>query len=638
MTDNYVETGVSGFNTLTSSIQPIKRKQGLPLRCYTCGPTVYADAHLGHARTYVSLDMIRRIMTDYFRIPVEWCMNITDVDDKIINEFNTKKTGFNTVFEYSKNREQAFFHDMDSLNVRRPDSLLRVTEVIPQIIEFIDDLIKTGFAYEANGSVYFDVPKYANDERFTYAELEPSSFNLTEGRQSEDLVDQGKRNFPDFALWKGAKPGEPSWDSPWGKGRPGWHIECSAMSTKFYGSQFDIHCGGIDLRFPHHTNEIAQSQARHGVVPWVHTWFHTGQLKRNGEKMAKSLKNYKTVSEIVQQYDWRIIRMAFALVSWQNVLDFTDEHFSQAVSTFKYFTNFLQKAEGLLQAGQASDVHDYNEVDGQFAALIEQTVEKIRTAFSTNFEIPAALDALKQLINAANSEPQPNNALLISAGRLVNQTLTVLGFQRDSINLTETAGVNLGPVATSMADYRRTTRPATLALLKDSREISKLFGVDLKNPRPADDAVEGQKRYDAVQQLDAHVKELLSQLDALRDQTLPALGIKLEDKADGSVDFKIGDPEEFLREAKLQQEMKQSKKEEKQQKKDTKGAGGNKKESEPVEHPREIFRKQTDKYSQWDEEGLPTHAADGTPLSKSQLNKVKGIYNKLLDKYNKKHK
>ena len=627
-----IDTGLTAFNTLGSSLQPIKRHEGQPLRVYTCGPTVYADAHLGHARTYVSLDMIRRIMTDYFRIPVVWCMNITDIDDKIINEFNTKKTGFNTVFEYSKNRENAFFKDMDALNVRRPDSLLRVTEMIPEIIKFIEDLVKNGFAYEAKGSVYFDVMKYANDQRFTYAELEPESFSLTESRQSEDLAELGKHNDPDFALWKGAKPGEPSWDSPWGKGRPGWHIECSAMSDKFFGNQFDIHCGGIDLRFPHHTNEIAQTQARSGCVPWVHTWLHTGQLKSNGEKMSKSLHNYKTISTTLQTNDFRLLRMAFALTSWQNVLDFNEEHITQASNILKRFTNFLEKAEGMLQTGQATEVHDYTETDRKFTILLEETQLKIRNAFANNFNIPAAINALQELINASFADPQPNNGLFIAAARLVNQILNILGFTKETVKLSESGGVNMGPVATTMAEFRRVTRPTTLDLLKDEREVAQALGVNLKQPRPEGDE-EAQKRYDLVKRLDDHVKKLLADMDKLRDDGLPSLGIRLEDRADGSVDFKIGDPEDPEIKQKKQTIAKEQK-QTKQQKKEQQP----KKAAEPIEHPSETFRKQTDQYSQWDESGIPTHDAEGKPLPKSRINKLKGVYNKLLAKYNKQHK
>lgn len=642
MSDELIDTGVSAYNTLGASIQPIKLHKGLPLRCYTCGPTVYADAHLGHARTYVCLDMIRRILTDYFRIPVMWAMNITDIDDKIINDFNSKKTGFNTVFEYSKNRENAFFKDMDSLNVRRPDSLLRVTEVIPNIISFVQDLVDKGFAYAESGSVYFDVIKYSKDDRFTYAELEPESFNVTEGRKSEELVDSGKHNAPDFALWKAAKPGEPSWDSPWGKGRPGWHIECSTMSTMLYGKQFDIHCGGIDLRFPHHTNEIAQSQAKNEVVPWVHMWLHTGQLKRNGEKMAKSLKNYQTIGEMVQQVDWRIIRLAFAIVPWQNVLDFNDDHLNQAISLYKRFTNFLQKADALLQSGQVSDVHGYSETDRAFANLIEETHIKVKTAFATNFNIPAAIQALQDLINAAFADPQPNYSLFVSAARLVNQVLSTLGFTKDTLQLSEAAGVNLGPIASILAGFRKESRQAGLSLIRTTRAISQYLNVNLKQPRPesndnGNEATEEQKRYDFVKQLDELNKQLLSTFDQLRDKSLPSVGIKLEDRSNGDVEFKIGDPEEFEREAKLQAETKQQQQQQKQQQKEQNN--NNKKQAAaPVVHPAEMFRNQTDLYSQWDDQGIPTHDAEGKPLPKSKLNKLKGVFEKLLAKYKKQHK
>jgi cysteinyl-tRNA synthetase len=295
-----IDTGIKAFNTLGSELQPIMREAGKPLRCYTCGPTVYSTSHLGHARTYIALDMIRRIMTDYFNIPVQWAMNVTDVDDKIIKGFNElseeKKSQYNApgmklndrVQAYAREREKEFFEELDVLNVRRPDSLLRVTEVIPEIVKFIQDIIDEDFAYVGkDNSVYFDVEKYESDPRFVYAELERSSFNAGGTGAEFSSESEGKRNRNDFALWKAAKSDEPYWPSPWGNGRPGWHIECSTMSSLFYGDQFDIHCGGIDLRFPHHTNEIAQSQARSGIVPWVKMWLHTGQLRAGGQKNVK---------------------------------------------------------------------------------------------------------------------------------------------------------------------------------------------------------------------------------------------------------------------------------------------------------------------------------------------------------------
>ena len=272
---------------------------------YMCGPTVYDNSHLGHAKSYVQFDILRRIMTDYFGYKVHLCMNITDIDDKIINRSNEEKKEF---FEFSRYWETQFFDDMAALNVRLPNVVTRVSEYVPEIVAFIEKIIARGFAYEANGSVYFNVIKFSKDPKHTYAKLEPTSFgdadklaegegNLGAGQESE------KVNKQDFALWKKSKPGEPSWDSPWGKGRPGWHIECSAMAHEIFKDfPIDIHSGGCDLKFPHHDNELAQSEAYYSCDNWINHFWHTGKLFIDGLKMSKSLKNYITIKQILKNH------------------------------------------------------------------------------------------------------------------------------------------------------------------------------------------------------------------------------------------------------------------------------------------------------------------------------------------------
>ncbi|KAH0789594.1 cysteinyl-tRNA synthetase [Histomonas meleagridis] len=618
-------TGVSVYNTLTKNVSPIQIENGKPLRVYTCGPTVYSDSHLGHARTYVTLDMIRRILSEYFNIPLQWTMNITDIDDKIIDSFNQGKTGCSTIFEYSRNRENAFFKDMDSLNVRRPDSLLRVTEVIPQIIDFIKTLVEKGFAYEKAGSVYFDVQQYINSG-FKYAELEAGSYS-EENRQSDDLAELGKKNSADFALWKATKPGEPFWDSPWGKGRPGWHIECSTMSGIFFGDHFDIHCGGIDLRFPHHTNEIAQSQAKFGVDPWVRIWIHTGQLKINGEKMSKSLGNFKTISSSLETHDWRTLRMAFALVPWQKVLELTDGLIEHANSLLSKITNFLQNAEAIHSTGHATDVHEFNEVDNEFSLLLTKTSLDVESAFSNNFNIPQVLELISQLITSANSM-KPNNGLILSSARFIKRIMNILGFTKDSCNLSESTASNLGAVAESLAHHRQEIRVPARSLLTDTKAIAQLLGVDIRKPRPDNDE-EAQKRYDAIKLLDEHTKSILSLMDKQRDITLPALGIRLEDSNNG-VTFKLCDPEDVEAKLKKQAQMKHAQEVKKQQQQQK----GNKKQAVVVD-PAVFFREQTDKYSEWDETGFPTKDAKGEPLSRGQINKLRKQQKLMQDRFNK---
>jgi len=579
--DQEVATGDQGVARLDKKPKEyppsqVQRRKGHPLCVYACGPTVYSEAHLGHARTYTSLDIMRRIMSDYFRIPVMWCMNVTDVDDKIINEFNKGETGFASVFEYSKDREASFFAGMDALNVRRPDSLLRVSEVVPEIVDFVKELVSRGFAYQQGSDVYFDVPKYNGTEGFAYAELEPESFsaaNRQGSRSAEpgkgtgvDLATREKRSEPDFVLWKGAKEGEPSWPSPWGPGRPGWHIECSTMSRLFFGDQFDVHCGGIDLRFPHHTNEIAQSQARSGVAPWVRAWWHTGQLMIGEEKMSKSLANFKSIKQALEAHPWRSLRMAFAMKQWDSSMRLTDQGVNAASSTLSKITNFLQQAECMLATGASGDVHAYSDKDRRFAAQLGATGDRVRAAFAHNFDVPDAISAILELVKEANLEPAPNGALLVAAARFVSHIMDVLGFNKETGAVSGEA-TNLKPVAVVLAAFRCEARSNARAMLSDVRVARGALGSGEVDA--------------AMKALEDRVKRNLALLDAMRNVTLPALGIYLEDAKDGSVTFKLYEAKKMS--AKPAARAKPAPK--------LKAAPV----AKEVEHPAEVFQAQTDK-------------------------------------------
>ena len=237
-----------------------------------CGPTVYDHSHMGHARTYIGFDVIHRILTDYFGYNVFQAMNITDIDDKIINKSIDTGIEFN---EISRKWETEFFKDCNELNIRPPNVITRVSEFVPEIIDFIKKIIENGYAYEANGSVYFNVPKFSCADGHTYAKLEPTNISEEEILKAEGALTSAdvladKKDKRDFALWKKTKEGEPAWESPWGLGRPGWHIECSAMVHAIFDEYpIDVHSGGMDLKFPHHDNEICQSEAYYGCNNWV---------------------------------------------------------------------------------------------------------------------------------------------------------------------------------------------------------------------------------------------------------------------------------------------------------------------------------------------------------------------------------
>lgn len=276
------------------------------LTWYSCGPTVYDSAHIGHARTYVCTDIIRRILTDIHDKDVNFAIGVTDIDDKIIERAMSK--GYKNWPEMElmvRNLEKDFFEDLDALNVRRPDAVLRVTEHIKEIIEYIEGINKSGCSYITPDGVYFSVASSGDSyEQFRKLSTVIDSSTTT---NSDEITSETytaaplghKKDRRDFALWKSTRKGEPSWDSPWGPGRPGWHIECSAVTHSYFGPTMDIHSGGIDLQFPHHTNEIAQCAAHNSKAPsaWVKYWMHTGHLYIDGRKMSKSLKNFISIKD-----------------------------------------------------------------------------------------------------------------------------------------------------------------------------------------------------------------------------------------------------------------------------------------------------------------------------------------------------
>lgn len=305
------------YNTLSRKIESFKPLTPKKVGMYTCGPTVYGPGHLGHARSYTSFDLLKRTLT-YNGFKVTHVLNITDVHDDMIKKANELKV---TIFDLSKKYTALFLKDMEDLNVVPADYYPKVTEHIKEIIEMVKVLVKKGYGYvEKDGSVYFRVSKFADYGKLSLVKLEKAKAGT---RAKTDKYD--KEEMIDFALWKGAKEGEPSWESPWGKGRPGWHIECSVMSKKYLGDTFDIHGGGMDLKFPHHENEIAQSEAANGA-PFVNYWFHTALLEVEGQKMAKSLGNFIEISQIKEKgFDPLALRYLFLTTHYRQKLNFTWE-------------------------------------------------------------------------------------------------------------------------------------------------------------------------------------------------------------------------------------------------------------------------------------------------------------------------
>lgn len=304
------------------------------VRMYVCGPTVYDSSHIGHARSVVVFDVIVRYLKAK-GFDVTYVRNFTDVDDKIIDKAN--QLGIDSQ-EVAERFIKEFHEDMDALNVERATIEPKATEHISQIIQFIEKLIKKGFAYQINGDVYYSVENFKEYGKLSGRKLE----DMEAGARVE--IDERKHNPFDFVLWKSSKPGEPAWESPWGKGRPGWHIECSAMSNEYLGETFDIHGGGKDLNFPHHENEIAQSEAIFGK-PFVKYWIHNGFVNIDQEKMSKSLGNFLMIKDVIEIYHPEVVRLFLLSNHYRSPIDFTDKAMDEARSGLDKIYAFLERAE-----------------------------------------------------------------------------------------------------------------------------------------------------------------------------------------------------------------------------------------------------------------------------------------------------
>ena len=319
------------YNSLSEKKEDFVPLQEKHVGIYACGMTVYDKPHIGHARKEVAIDIIVNYLK-YCGFSVTYVRNFTDVDDKIIARANERKISF---CELTEENIDAFYRAMDALSLARPDVEPKATEHIPEIIAMIQKLVEKGYAYPApDGSVYFAVEKFKGYGKLSGRKLD----EMISGTRFD--VDENKQNPLDFALWKASKPGEPKWESPWGEGRPGWHIECSAMSTKYLGDSFDIHAGGRDLIFPHHENEIAQAECATGK-PFAKYWVHNGFLTVEGEKMSKSLHNFITVEDALKQYHPEVLRYFMLSTHYRTPIDFSMANLRETEKKICYFYNTL---------------------------------------------------------------------------------------------------------------------------------------------------------------------------------------------------------------------------------------------------------------------------------------------------------
>ncbi|XP_065174386.1 cysteine--tRNA ligase, cytoplasmic-like [Sycon ciliatum] len=678
------------YNSLSRAKDDFKPLEGRKVKWYMCGPTVYDVAHMGHARSYMSFDIVRRVLADYFGYNIVYAMNITDIDDKIIVRarrnflveqyveqkpstaqlisdvsdalapFTTKVeketdndkramlqrllteattslealkkavengsaneamcdalvtrardplgawldfhkggsvTDHSIFAKLTQHVERLFHADMQALNILPADFLTRVSEYVPEVVEFIQRIIANEFAYEADGSVYFDVKKFDEDPNHTYAKLVPEAVGdraaLAEG-EGELSAATGKRSDRDFALWKSSKPGEPSWDSPWGQGRPGWHIECSVMCSDILGEKVDIHSGGVDLKFPHHDNEIAQSEACFGHDSWIQYFLHAGHLTIEGCKMSKSLKNFITIQEALSRYSSRQLRLAFLTHSWQATLDYSENVMSEAKQLESFFDNFFHYVRDLMQRQSAEVRWCVPKPTAAEKELHEKFIEKqsaIHDALCDSINTAAAMQILREIVSLVNVYTQNAKAavdsqLIKKIETYVSKILATFGLPEPKDDVSQ-AGKS---VVYALSDFRDTVR----ATAREAKQVG-----------------------------------LLEACDALRNDILPELGISLEDRPDGPALVKFVDKEVLLEERRKELELleeKRRKKAEAQRKAQELQAAKDAKKRIP---PSEMFRKDP-KFTQFDEQGVPTHERDEKgeekPVSGKQKKKLQKLY------------
>ncbi|TLS30253.1 hypothetical protein PpBr36_03238 [Pyricularia pennisetigena] len=770
---------------------PFEPKEKGNVSWYACGPTVYDQSHLGHARNYVSTDIIRRIFMHYFDYKVKFVMNITDIDDKIIIrarrqrllDLEKKKTytpeelhalGAKAFLAYAqsnlpllvegegldeKNYEERrdkayggvlaggaltadgkpgdaeakikmhlsnmdaaakglrdgkvfgsadevllpyldslyketidtsdqsmftdltrrmeadFFDDMDNLNNLRPDEITRVTEYVPQIADFVDRIVKKGFAYESQGSVYFDIAAFEKAGN-TYARLKPESRGdkalQEEGEGSLSKGAGGKRSPGDFALWKQSKPGEPYWPSPWGNGRPGWHIECSVMASDRLGAQMDVHSGGIDLAFPHHDNELAQSEAyfcEHGKGEhtWVKYFLHMGHLSISGSKMSKSLKNFQTIKDaLATTYSARNLRIVFMMGRWNEGVEISPELRVQADSWENTVNQFFTNTKSwLAEAGVASTndgleslfISDDAAQQGLLADL-GQAKRDTEAFLANSFDTNGALRTIADLINKVNvhKREHKSDADLAAIERIARWVTRMVGIFGLDANAKPpynglgwvsdpSAGLDLEAVRTTYASVRDEIKAsgfaesviAVLDTQNPASDVQKLQDSGVTDPErlayPFVDAVaklRDELRRTVSSAASAEQKKaILALSDRIRDHDLTNLGVYLDDRPDGQPSLIKFVPAAQLiaaREEKAaQQAAKERAKEEARLEKERKEQ---ERWAKAAVKPQDMYRAETDKYSEFDDEGIPTKMKDGSEVTKSAAKKLKKDWEK----------
>jgi len=412
------------YNTLTK-----KKEEFIPLhpgevRIYACGPTVYNYFHIGNARPFIIFDTLRRYL-EYKGYTVKFVQNFTDIDDKMIRRANEEGI---MVKELADRFIEEFFKDADALGIKRATVHPKATEHIGEIIDLIKRLEEKGLAYQLDGDVYFDTQAFEGYGKLSGQSLE----DLEMGARID--VNEGKRHPMDFALWKAQKPGEPAWESPWGYGRPGWHIECSAMSMKYLGETIDIHAGGQDLTFPHHENEIAQSEGATGK-PFVRYWLHNGYINVDNQKMSKSLGNFFTVREISEEFNLEVVRLFMISAHYRNPINFSRELLEQSEAALERLYNAKNNLEYLLRETQEGEP---NEEEQSFRNKLLELKEQFIAAMDDDINTAGAVGVLFDLVREANSflNPQRSRGMVQYTYDLLMELAGILGIlQKQSTEL-----------------------------------------------------------------------------------------------------------------------------------------------------------------------------------------------------------
>ena len=403
------------FNTMTRQKEKFVPIHPGEVRMYTCGPTVYNFIHVGNARPMIMFDLLRRYL-EYRGYKVTFVQNFTDVDDKIIKRANEEGISAQEVAEKYIGE---YFTDAHGLGVHDATIHPKATENMQQIIELVQTLIDKGYAYESNGDVYYRTLKFKDYGKLSHQPLEDlqAGARIAVGEHKEDPMD--------FALWKAAKPGEPAWESPWGMGRPGWHIECSAMSNRYLGKTIDLHCGGMDLQFPHHENEIAQSEAANGCE-FVHYWLHNGFLNIDNQKMSKSLGNFFTVREAATAYGYETIRFFMLSAHYRSPLNYSRESLEQAQAALDRLYTARDNLDFLCENGEDGPM---TAEEQKVADSLPTFRERFQTAMDDDLNTADAMGVLFDLVRTVNTalEGKPTKGLAEACRAMFRELIDVMG-------------------------------------------------------------------------------------------------------------------------------------------------------------------------------------------------------------------